>query len=140
MCSFFVGWKQKSHSTRETTSSESIDIKVQGLVSKFAVGCGRTSTDRQFFYINGRPCSLNKVVKTTRAFSKLTERAIFTRSRKPSTRCIGLSTQRNHPSLLQTSLFPLVGLSPYLIHFILRADSRFLRHQCQPRQANNLPS
>ncbi|KAF9484575.1 DNA mismatch repair protein MutL [Pholiota conissans] len=39
-------------------------VQVKGLVSKFAVGCGRTGTDRQFFYVNGRPCNMNKVQKT----------------------------------------------------------------------------
>ncbi|KAF8884622.1 histidine kinase-like ATPase [Infundibulicybe gibba] len=36
---------------------------VKGLVSKFSLGCGRTGTDRQFFYVNGRPCNLSKVQK-----------------------------------------------------------------------------
>ena len=35
------------------------------MVSKFALGCGRTGTDRQFFYVNGRPCSLGKVREST---------------------------------------------------------------------------
>ncbi|GJJ06318.1 hypothetical protein Clacol_000509 [Clathrus columnatus] len=38
----------------------SIPVKVQGLISKFSPGCGRTNTDRQFFFVNGRPCNLNK--------------------------------------------------------------------------------
>ena len=36
-------------------------VHVRGLVSKFAVGAGRSGTDRQFFYINGRPCAPTKV-------------------------------------------------------------------------------
>ncbi|KAF9816962.1 hypothetical protein IEO21_03727 [Rhodonia placenta] len=44
----------------EASSSE---VRVRGLISKFAVGCGRTSSDRQFFFINGRPCSPLKVQK-----------------------------------------------------------------------------
>lgn len=44
----------------EASSSE---VRVRGLISKFAVGCGRTSSDRQFFFINGRPCSPSKVQK-----------------------------------------------------------------------------
>ncbi|KAJ6632243.1 hypothetical protein B0H10DRAFT_1976681 [Mycena sp. CBHHK59/15] len=40
-----------------------IRVVVRGLISKFAVGCGRTGTDRQFFYVNGRPCNLNKIQK-----------------------------------------------------------------------------
>ncbi|KAJ7127884.1 hypothetical protein C8R44DRAFT_778955 [Mycena epipterygia] len=40
-----------------------IKVTVRGLVSKFTVGCGRTGTDRQFFYVNGRPCNLSKIQK-----------------------------------------------------------------------------
>ncbi|OSC98349.1 DNA mismatch repair protein MutL [Trametes coccinea BRFM310] len=40
------------------------EIKVKGLVSKFSVGCGRNGTDRQFFFVNGRPCAPSKVQKT----------------------------------------------------------------------------
>ncbi|GBE87291.1 DNA mismatch repair protein [Sparassis crispa] len=39
------------------------EVHVRGLVSRFAVGCGRASTDRQFFFINGRPCNPSKVQK-----------------------------------------------------------------------------
>ncbi|KAJ2925789.1 hypothetical protein H1R20_g11307, partial [Candolleomyces eurysporus] len=42
---------------------ESINVEVKGLISRFAVGCGRLNMDRQFFYINGRPCNLHKVQK-----------------------------------------------------------------------------
>jgi hypothetical protein len=38
-----------------------LQVSVRGLVSKFAVGYGRSGTDRQFFYVNGRPCDLSKV-------------------------------------------------------------------------------
>ena len=38
-------------------------MQVKGLISKFAVGCGRTGTDRQFFFVNGRPCAPSKVQK-----------------------------------------------------------------------------
>lgn len=38
-----------------------VHVQVRGLISKFNLGCGRTGTDRQFFYINGRPCNLGKV-------------------------------------------------------------------------------
>ncbi|KAJ7078992.1 hypothetical protein C8R43DRAFT_351185 [Mycena crocata] len=40
-----------------------IQVIVRGVASKFAVGCGRAGTDRQFFYVNGRPCNLSKVQK-----------------------------------------------------------------------------
>ncbi|KAF8839227.1 DNA mismatch repair protein MutL [Paxillus ammoniavirescens] len=38
-------------------------VKVQGLISKFAVGAGRTSMDRQYFFVNGRPYNPGKVQK-----------------------------------------------------------------------------
>ena len=41
--------------------NEPVIVQVKGLISKFAVGAGRTATDRQFFYINGRPCNMSKV-------------------------------------------------------------------------------
>ena len=44
-------------------NDETIPIQVKGLISKFSVGAGRTGTDRQFFYVNGRPCNLTKVQK-----------------------------------------------------------------------------
>lgn len=34
---------------------------MSGLVSKFTVGSGRSSSDRQFFFVNNRPCNLPKV-------------------------------------------------------------------------------
>ncbi|KAF9002162.1 histidine kinase-like ATPase [Cyathus striatus] len=40
-----------------------VHVKVKGLISKFAFGSGRTGTDRQFFYVNGRPCNLSKIQK-----------------------------------------------------------------------------
>ncbi|KAG2144411.1 uncharacterized protein EDB93DRAFT_538927 [Suillus bovinus] len=38
-------------------------VKVRGLISKFAVGVGRTGSDRQFFFVNGRPCNPGKIQK-----------------------------------------------------------------------------
>ncbi|KAF9222232.1 DNA mismatch repair protein MutL [Gyrodon lividus] len=38
-------------------------VKVQGLISKFVVGAGRTSVDRQYFFVNGRPYNPGKVQK-----------------------------------------------------------------------------
>ncbi len=43
------------------------DVKVRGLISKFAVGCGRNGTDRQYFFVNGRPCAPAKVRRERRA-------------------------------------------------------------------------
>ncbi|KAI0300705.1 hypothetical protein B0F90DRAFT_1722574 [Multifurca ochricompacta] len=48
---------------REEGTVESHQIRVEGLVSKFAPGAGRAGTDRQFFFINGRPCAPVKVQK-----------------------------------------------------------------------------
>ncbi|KAH7907596.1 DNA mismatch repair protein MutL [Hygrophoropsis aurantiaca] len=38
-------------------------VRVRGLISKFTVGAGRTGSDRQFFFINGRPCNPSKAQK-----------------------------------------------------------------------------
>lgn len=57
---------------RNINSLWSVSVEVQGLISKFSPGCGRMNTDRQFFFVNGRPCVLNKVITTTlycRSFS-----------------------------------------------------------------------
>lgn len=48
---------------RDDDIDDAIPIQVKGLISKFSVGAGRTGTDRQFFYVNGRPCNLAKVQK-----------------------------------------------------------------------------
>jgi hypothetical protein len=72
------------------SASDSIDIHVKGLTSKFAVGCGRLNTDRQFFYINGRPCNLPKVGNTISCLLPLSSTA---RSKKLSTKCIEPSTR-----------------------------------------------
>ena len=41
--------------------STSNKVEVRGVVSRFALNCGRASTDRQFLYVNGRPCQSSKV-------------------------------------------------------------------------------
>ncbi|CAH2237901.1 mismatch repair endonuclease PMS2 isoform X1 [Pararge aegeria] len=38
-------------------------VKVTGFISSCAHGSGRSSTDRQFFYVNSRPCEPIKVIK-----------------------------------------------------------------------------
>ncbi|EJC99530.1 DNA mismatch repair protein MutL, partial [Fomitiporia mediterranea MF3/22] len=38
-------------------------VKVRGLISKFSPGHGRAGPDRQFFFINGRPCNPSKIQK-----------------------------------------------------------------------------
>ncbi|KIO28268.1 hypothetical protein M407DRAFT_72044 [Tulasnella calospora MUT 4182] len=42
---------------------QTTEVRVTGLISKFSPGNGRASADRQFFYVNGRPCSLTKIQK-----------------------------------------------------------------------------
>ncbi|KAF8318503.1 DNA mismatch repair protein MutL [Clavulina sp. PMI_390] len=49
---------------RRNKDLPSIQVLVDGYISVFAHGKGRASNDRQFFYINGRPCTLPKVQKT----------------------------------------------------------------------------
>ncbi|EST07880.1 DNA mismatch repair protein, C-terminal [Kalmanozyma brasiliensis GHG001] len=53
-----------STAQREETST----VKVVGLISKPVYGSGRTSSDRQFFYINGRPWEAGRV---SRAFNEV---------------------------------------------------------------------
>jgi len=48
---------------RSGSDSHSNEVRVVGLISKFTVGGGRTGTDRQFFFVNGRPCVPSKVQK-----------------------------------------------------------------------------
>ncbi|RDB21677.1 Mismatch repair endonuclease PMS2 [Hypsizygus marmoreus] len=46
-----------------SADADAVPVTVKGLISKFTVGAGRTGTDRQFFYVNGRPCNLPKIQK-----------------------------------------------------------------------------
>lgn len=57
-----------------------IQIQVRGLISKFSPGCGRTGTDRQFFYVNGRPCTLTKVRRFITFASHFSDDSIDTKS------------------------------------------------------------
>merc|ERR1711965_1065823 len=41
----------------------SVTLRLKGYVSKAAAGCARTSTDRQFFFLNGRPVDLPKATR-----------------------------------------------------------------------------
>ncbi|CAM0135028.1 unnamed protein product [Umbelopsis sp. WA50703] len=45
-------------------NGESRQIKVVGYISKPIWGHGRSSADRQYMYINGRPCNLPKMTRT----------------------------------------------------------------------------
>ncbi|KAI7865719.1 hypothetical protein BDF14DRAFT_1883304 [Spinellus fusiger] len=47
----------------DTTEEESTKPCILGLISKLELGSGRSSGDRQYFFINGRPCVLPKIAK-----------------------------------------------------------------------------
>ncbi|CAK1586334.1 unnamed protein product [Parnassius mnemosyne] len=38
-------------------------VEVAGYISSCAHGCGRSSTDRQFYFVNSRPCEPTKIMK-----------------------------------------------------------------------------
>ncbi|XP_054168173.1 mismatch repair endonuclease PMS2-like [Oppia nitens] len=38
-------------------------LRISGLISKCDTGCGRAATDRQFFYVNHRPCDVKNIQK-----------------------------------------------------------------------------
>lgn len=46
-----------------STEATTTQVVVRGMVSKFSLNCGRSASDRQFFFINGRPCNPTKVQK-----------------------------------------------------------------------------
>ncbi|WVW82358.1 hypothetical protein I302_104365 [Kwoniella bestiolae CBS 10118] len=48
---------------REGISETTQTVKVVGLISSAQWGQGRSSADRQFYFINGRPCNLTSVAK-----------------------------------------------------------------------------
>ncbi|SPO23465.1 related to PMS1 - DNA mismatch repair protein [Ustilago trichophora] len=54
--------------TAPTSRDETSTVTVVGLISKPTYGSGRTSSDRQFFYINGRPWEAGRV---SRAFNEV---------------------------------------------------------------------
>ncbi|KAF9066496.1 hypothetical protein BDP27DRAFT_1423871 [Rhodocollybia butyracea] len=65
---------RKSKANDEDEVEETFKISVQGLISSPTPTpgsgstprpgtAGRTATDRQFFYVNGRPCTMNKIQK-----------------------------------------------------------------------------
>lgn len=49
--------------TSLSSSRQPIEVKISGFVSKARAGIGRSSTDRQFFFVNGRPVDLKKFSK-----------------------------------------------------------------------------
>lgn len=50
------------------SGSEQSTLHVSGLISRPSIGCGRTSSDRCFLYVNGRPWDSPKIV---RAFNEV---------------------------------------------------------------------
>ncbi|KAG8949841.1 hypothetical protein FRC03_000214 [Tulasnella sp. 419] len=48
---------------RSGLQEHTTEVHVTGLISRFSIGCGRTGTDRQFLYVNGRPWNAPKVQK-----------------------------------------------------------------------------
>ncbi|KDQ22881.1 hypothetical protein PLEOSDRAFT_1051048, partial [Pleurotus ostreatus PC15] len=55
---------QPDQDNADMASAASLSVFVKGLISKFSVNQGRSGTDRQFFYINGRPCNLSKASRS----------------------------------------------------------------------------
>ncbi|KAG5635395.1 hypothetical protein H0H81_011417 [Sphagnurus paluster] len=58
-----ISLKRVQSHTDLAADTDPVEVSVKGLISKFTVGGGRTGTDRQFFYVNGRPCNLTKIQK-----------------------------------------------------------------------------
>ncbi|WVQ82773.1 hypothetical protein IAT38_004905 [Cryptococcus sp. DSM 104549] len=53
----------RSMARREGLEETSQTVKVSGLISSAQWGQGRSAADRQFYFINGRPCNLTRVAK-----------------------------------------------------------------------------
>lgn len=51
------------HTDLESSTSEAIAIEITGFISKPDTGCGRSSPDRHYFYLNERPCDLPSASK-----------------------------------------------------------------------------
>lgn len=49
---------------------DDFDLTIDGFISKPDTGCGRNTSERQFFYINGRPCDMPNVCKKINQFYK----------------------------------------------------------------------
>lgn len=48
----------------EFTVEDDQPVKIQGFISKPVPGAGRNTADRQYMFVNGRPCHLPKVKET----------------------------------------------------------------------------
>ncbi|KAJ8482194.1 hypothetical protein ONZ45_g15042 [Pleurotus djamor] len=122
----------------------SVRVSVKGLISKFSPNHGRSGTDRQFFYINGRPCNLTKIQKTFnevyRSFNATQSPFIiadfivppdtYDVNVSPDKRTIFVHNEANLLSALRASLEE--TFSP--------SRSTFDLHGSQPRTQNPLPS
>ncbi|SPO44398.1 related to PMS1 - DNA mismatch repair protein [Moesziomyces antarcticus] len=62
------GEQDDDEGDEEETANDASTVTVVGLISKPVYGSGRTSSDRQFFYINGRPWEAGRV---SRAFNEV---------------------------------------------------------------------
>ena len=80
--------------TRTSCSEENdTQVHVRGLISRFAVGYGRASSDRQFFFVNGRPCNPGKVFSYYHVGLLLVPTRSLLRYRRRSTKYTRLSMQ-----------------------------------------------
>lgn len=68
--SIIFGTKEAEKITDISTDSPDVDdesnlqnCKLKGWVSKAQPGCGRSNKDRQYFYINSRPCDSKSILK-----------------------------------------------------------------------------
>jgi DNA mismatch repair protein PMS2 len=51
----------RNEESRTTNDTCTPHFKLQGFISSCAHGCGRSTPDKQYYFINGRPCDLPKV-------------------------------------------------------------------------------
>lgn len=47
----------------KVADKNSVDFTLEGHISKCTHGCGRSANDRQYYYINSRPCEPKKIMK-----------------------------------------------------------------------------
>ncbi|TPX61501.1 hypothetical protein PhCBS80983_g01070 [Powellomyces hirtus] len=55
--------EQEQDEDEEESQSDAIRVQLTGFISRPSPQCARNSSDRQFLYINGRPCDIPKVAK-----------------------------------------------------------------------------
>lgn len=58
-----IEFKTRTESDANDGNECDNEIEISGLISKCDSGCGRSSHDRQFFYVNQRPCDMKNVQK-----------------------------------------------------------------------------